>query len=52
MLLNELQKEHTVVSEQQYVITTQQQQLQTVMGEMADLQKHLSRLESLTAKSK
>jgi hypothetical protein len=44
MLLNELQKEHTVVSEQQYVITTQQQQLQTVMGEITDLQKHLSRL--------
>jgi len=57
MLLNELQKEHRVVSEQQNLIKTQQQQLQTqqaqlqtVAGEIADLQKQLSRLESLTAK--
>ena len=57
MLLNELQKEHRVVSEQQGLIKTQQQQLQTqqaqlqtVAGEIADLQKQLSRLESLTAK--
>ncbi len=47
MLLNELQKQHTVVAAQQDVIKTQQQQIQTQGQQIADLQQRLSRLESL-----
>jgi hypothetical protein len=43
MLLNELQKQHTVVAAQQDVIKTQQQQIE-------QMQQRLSRLESLIAK--
>ena len=43
MLLNEVQKQHTVVAAQQNVIKTQQEQI-------TDLQQRLSRLESLIAK--
>jgi hypothetical protein len=50
MLLNELQKQHTVVAAQQDVIKTQQEQLQTQGQQIADLQERLSRLESLIAK--
>jgi hypothetical protein len=49
MLLNELQKQHTVVTAQQDVIKTQQEQIQTQGQQIADLQERLSRLESLIA---
>ncbi|MGO9515936.1 MAG: hypothetical protein ACLPND_02725 [Candidatus Korobacteraceae bacterium] len=42
MLLNELQKQHTLVAAQQDVMKTQQEQI-------SDLQQRLARLESLTA---
>ena len=42
MLLNELQKQHTVVAAQQDVIKTQQQQIK-------EMQQRLSQLESLIA---
>jgi len=50
MLLNELQKQHTVVAAQQDVIKTQQEQIQTQGQQVADMQQRLSRLESLMAK--
>ena len=50
MLLNELQKQHKVVSAQQDVISTQQEQIQTQGQQIADLQQRLSRLESLIEK--
>jgi hypothetical protein len=50
MLLNELQKQHTVVAAQQDVIKTQQEQIQTQGQQIADLQQRLSRLEALIAK--
>ena len=50
MLLNELQKQHTVVAAQQDVIKAQQGQIQTQGQQIADLQERLSRLESLIAK--
>ncbi len=50
MLLNELQKQHTVVATQQDVIKTQQEQIQSQGQQIADLQQRLSRLESLIDK--
>jgi hypothetical protein len=50
MMLNELQKEHTVVMAQQDVIKVQQQQIETQGQQIADLQQRLSRLESFIAK--
>jgi trimeric autotransporter adhesin len=50
MLLNELQKQHTVVAAQQDVIKSQQEQIQTQGQQIADLQGRLSRLESLILK--
>ncbi len=50
MLLNELQKQHTVVAAQQDVIKTQQEQIQTQGQRITDLQQRLSRLESLSAR--
>ena len=50
MLLNELQKQHTVVAAQQDVIKAQQGQIQTQGQQIADLQERLSRLESVIAK--
>ena len=50
MLLNELQKQRTVVAAQQELIKTQQEQGRTQGKQIADLQERLSRLESLVAK--
>jgi polyhydroxyalkanoate synthesis regulator phasin len=57
MLLNELQKQHTVVAAQQDAIKTQQeqvnaqqQQMQAQQQQIEQLQQRLSRLESLVAK--
>ncbi len=47
MLLNELQKEHTVVEAQQDVIKAQQQQIQSLQEQNEDVQQRLSRLEGL-----
>jgi len=50
MLLNELQKQHTVVAVQQDVMKTQQEQIQSLQKQNEDSQQRLSRLESLIAK--
>ncbi len=50
MLLNEMQKQHAVVTAQQDIIKTQQDQIHTQGQQIADLQQRLSRLESLIAK--
>jgi hypothetical protein len=47
MLLNELQKQHTVVTTQQDAIKTQQEQIQTQAQQIQDLQQRLLRMESL-----
>ena len=50
MLLNELQKQNTVVTAQQDLIKTQQEQIETQGQQIGDLQQRLSRLEALIAK--
>jgi hypothetical protein len=50
MLLNELQKQHAVVTTQQDVIRTQQEQIQSLQERNDEFQQRLSRLESLIAK--
>ncbi len=47
MLLNELQKQHSMVAAQQDVIKTQQEQIQSLRGQNEEFQQRLSRLESL-----
>ncbi len=49
MLLNELQKQHAIVTAQQDLINTQQQQIQTESRQITELQQRLTRLESLLA---
>ena len=50
MLLNELQKQHSVIAAQGNVIKSQQEQIHTQAQQLSDLQQRLSRLESLMAK--
>jgi len=47
MLLNELQKQHSVIRQQQEVITSQQDQATEQQREIRDLQKRLARMEAL-----
>ena len=47
MLLNEVQKQRTVIATQQEVIKTQQEQIQTQGQQIADFQRRLSRIETL-----
>ena len=47
MLLNELQKQHTVVAAQQDVIKTQQDQIKSLQKQNVEFQQRLSRLEAL-----
>jgi hypothetical protein len=47
MLLNEVQKQHTVVAAQQDVIKTQQQQIENLQQQNEEFQQRLVRLESL-----
>ena len=51
MLLNELQKQHAVVTAQQDLIKAQQQQIQTQDQQIRDLQQRLTRLESVIEKN-
>ena len=47
MLLNELQKQHAVVAEQQNMIKTQQEQIESLQNQNTEFQQRLLRLESL-----
>jgi trimeric autotransporter adhesin len=47
MLLNELQRQHTVVAAQQDMIKTQQEQIQFLQQRNTEFQQRLSRLEAM-----